>query len=150
MRVSEQTDALLQQITQAMAWPEGKYEELDTAGKECWILAAITSLNHLYQCPQSESGRDSTALQRPSPTAKLKANQIEALRQLEADVEDFLQAATGEDLQIETKHWREYLGKRKMDYSDRMVAGAEELSWRQVEPALPKEGQAAQVRALQP
>ena len=149
VRVSEQTDALLQQITQAMAWPEGKYEELDTAGKECWILAAITSLNLSYQCPQSESGRDSTALQRPSPTAKLKANQIEALRQLEADVEDFLQVATEEDLQIETKHWRKCLGKRKMDYSDRMVAKAEELSWKRVEPALPREGQSAPVCALQ-
>ena len=148
VRVSGQTDTLLQQISRAMTLPEGKYEEPDTAGKECWVLAAITSRNFFYQFPQNENGKDSTGLQRPLPTARLEANQVEALRKLEADA-DPRQAATEEDLQIETEHRRSCLGERNMDYSDRRVAKAEKLSWKRVEPVRPRDSQPASVSALQ-
>ena len=84
----------------------------------------------------------------PEPNGKLKANQLECMRQLEAEVEDYLQTVTGEELQVECKEWQKYLGKRKLDYLGRMVVKAEELTWKQVEPALPKVGQAAQVSAI--
>ena len=139
---------MLQHLYQAGELPVAKGQDLDSVGTEGWIQAAVTTINHLYQCPQSESGRDSTALKMPEPNGKLKANQLECMRQLEAEVEDYLQTVTGEELQVECKEWQKYLGKRKLDYSGRMVAKAEELTWKQVEPALPKVGQAAQVSAI--
>ena len=84
----------------------------------------------------------------PDLTSKLKANQTECMRILTDDIEDFLNTLNGEDLMVEAKRWQDYLGKRKLDYDGRMVAKAENLTWKQVEPALPKKGQAAQVSAL--
>ena len=106
-------------------------------------------MNHLYQCPQSESGRDAATLKTPPPQSTLRANQAECVRGLEEEIEDFLQGEDGKDLEVETRDWHSFMGKRQLDYSGRMVAKATALTWKQVEPALPGVGQAAQVDALE-
>jgi len=65
----------------------------DEIGKEDWKLSAIATLTHLYQCPQSENGRDAATLETPSPHSSLRANQAECVRGMEEEIEDFLQGA---------------------------------------------------------
>ena len=118
VNVSKRTDEALQHLLEHGQLPEGKDQELAEAGTECWRLAVIATLNHLYQCPQSESGRDSSTLRMPDPKSKLKANQTECMRILTDDIEDFLNAMNGKDLIVEAKRWQGYLGKRKLTMAE--------------------------------
>ena len=81
------------------------------------------------------------------PGSSPTVNQVLSLQLLEEDVEDFLTDAGGRDLDISPKDWHKELATRKIDYSGRIVSKATALTWKQVEPALPSIGQAAQVDA---
>ena len=98
----------------------------------------VVTLNHLWHCPQSESGRDGPPFPCLSGSARRTPNQTHGLNMISEDVADFLVDKNGAGLGIETKDWTKELAKRRMDYQGKMVSKACPVSWLQVAPGLPK------------
>ena len=99
--------------------------------KRCWLYVMVLTLNSLYLGPSAWRRQQMHTRERTS------AAQGVALDNLRADVDHLL------DLHKEvvpTKNWHEELKNRRLDYCGGTVAKAEDITWEQIEPALPKAG----------
>jgi hypothetical protein len=116
--------------------------------ESCWCWCMVLILNHLYFSPQSESGRAGETLPWARPGTKLTPNQMEAMRMISEEVEDFVVDAAGQEIGIHAKDWKQLLARRQVDYSGKLVSKATPISWKQIGPGLPSVDQAAQVNAM--
>jgi hypothetical protein len=107
------------------------------------MFVVIAVLNFLALSPQSEHPHDSTLWQ----TGTFTSQQIEAHRHLESCATELVSDHKQPRglRKMDAKIWLEVLRKHRMSYDGKIVAKAMDLTWAQIEPALPPKKLAGKV-----
>ena len=101
MEIQQEDEKILAQLERTRNLNRILPGALDDAGPRCWSYAIITVLNQLWLAPQSDSSRDGASLPWASHTASVKANQIQSLRMIEQDVDEFLLDKDDQKIMVE-------------------------------------------------
>ena len=118
----------------------------ELASDRAWFQDAVLVLNSLYEAPQSLNREDCKKTFAQMHMEEKQANERVALEELRRKVKVFFTRCRKDDTHIK-KEWPEYLRGRVAGYEGGVMAKAQELTWEQVEQALPPLGMSACVDA---
>jgi hypothetical protein len=118
-------------------------------GAESWLVCTTLVLNGMWAEPQSFNLRDSEEEVWPGFVHHVRQpNQTEAIRLLRERISAFLLDESGAVVRTVPNCWDEELKRKKIDYTGHVVSKAVSFTWAQLEPGLPKVGQAARVDVM--
>jgi len=111
-------------------------------GSECWLLVVTALLNFLH------TGKDPRMRDLGVSKDKLNDAQKLAFSRLYNQIQRSIEIDPPKEFFDKEHSWESVLAKAEVDYGGEEVFPAQNMTWQQVKPALPKKGKAGAVRLL--
>lgn len=135
--------AMLLDYDEGRAITDSALQRMKDHAQRCWLHVVVVSLNYLH------AGCDSSFERLAIAKGALSVVQEAALEQLKKQIHIYFDYDGQGSFETLPRKWDELLERCRLNYHGEIVYPAQEMTWEQLQPALPGEGQGGRVPVIE-